>query len=152
MTCLWLLATLGGVEIALSAEHITSIAQIGKIMPVPLSPPAIAGLATLRSRIVVVVDGAALLGEAQADNHATPLMALAEVDGFTYGLLLDAVDDVQLLAAPEPCPMRLSPQWVALDPMMVQHDGRVRIAFHPARLVAMAQSLARDHAQQFQAA
>jgi hypothetical protein len=69
---------LGGAAYAIAQETISDVAPASAIHPVPLSPPAVLGLAERRGRAIAVIDLPALLDKGPIDTkHAPHLMRLA---------------------------------------------------------------------------
>ena len=69
---------LDGAPYAIAQETIADVAPAGPIHPVPLSPPAVLGLAERRGRAIAVIDLSALLGAPPAEARgAAQLMRLA---------------------------------------------------------------------------
>jgi chemotaxis signal transduction protein len=68
---------LGGAAYAIALEAIADVAPAGPIYPVPLSPPAVLGLAERRGRPIAVIDLPLLLddpkGEARGTAHVMRL-------------------------------------------------------------------------------
>lgn len=62
---------LGGSPYAIAQETIADVAPASAIHPVPLSPPAVLGLAERRGRAIAVIDLPALLDAAAAERPAT---------------------------------------------------------------------------------
>ena len=70
---LFLIAHIAGRTVAIPADHIDSAVDIGEVVPVPGTTPAIRGLAALRSRVVTVIDTGLALGvEPTAPEHRRP--------------------------------------------------------------------------------
>lgn len=69
---------LGGAPYAIAQETIADVAPASAIHPVPLSPPAVLGLAERRGRAIAVIDLPALLDNGPIDpRHASHLVRLA---------------------------------------------------------------------------
>jgi len=69
---------LGAAAYAIALETIADVAPAGPIYPVPLSPPAVLGLAERRGRPIAVIDLPALLDDPrEASRGAAYLMRLA---------------------------------------------------------------------------
>jgi chemotaxis signal transduction protein len=69
---------LGGAPYAIALDSIADVAPAGPIHPVPLSPPAVLGLAERRGRAIAVIDLPALLNDSQDDPQGVAhLMRLA---------------------------------------------------------------------------
>ena len=94
MAELLLIATIAGERVAIPAADVESVVEIEAITPVPQSPPHVAGLAALRSRVLTVIDCCASLelGTSAAENAREAIVI--EVGGYPYALLVDTVEDV----------------------------------------------------------
>jgi chemotaxis signal transduction protein len=69
---------LGGAAYAIALEAIADVAPAGPIHPVPLSPPAVLGLAERRGRPIAVIDLPSLLDDPPAASQgAAHVMRLA---------------------------------------------------------------------------
>ena len=69
---------LGGAPYAIALESIADVAPAGPIHPVPLSPPAVLGLAERRGRAIAVIDLPSLLSDEPAEAQgAAHLMRLS---------------------------------------------------------------------------
>ena len=68
---------LGGAPYAIAQETIADVAPAGPIQPVPLSPPAVLGLAERKGRAIAVIDLPSLLdappGDARGAAHLVRL-------------------------------------------------------------------------------
>ena len=62
---------LGDADYAIALEAIADVAPAGPIYPVPLSPPAVLGLAERRGRPIAVIDLHALLDDPPAEARGT---------------------------------------------------------------------------------
>lgn len=92
MTELFLIAHVADRWVAIAADQVDSVVDIGAIVPVPRAVPAVRGLAALRSRVVTVVDPRLPLG---LDITARPQRAVvALIEGHHYAFLVDALEDV----------------------------------------------------------
>ena len=66
MEQLYLLATLAGARIAVDASEVEAVVKLTEISPVPGMGVHVAGLSALRSRVLTIIDVAALIhGRAQ---------------------------------------------------------------------------------------
>ena len=89
-----------GRTLALDSAEVSEVVRAGRLTPVPLAPPALDGLASLRGRVVPVVSMARLLGEADADRAgARRLVVLRRAD--PIALAVDEVDATSGEAAEE---------------------------------------------------
>ncbi len=90
---------------AIRLEHIRGIQRDPRIVPVPLAPPAIAGVYNLHGRLIPVVDLARPL-QLEPDLSRPPRYVVNVVAGeYEAGLLVQAVEDAvevaeDLLTAP----------------------------------------------------
>ena len=94
MTELLLIATVAGERVAIPAADVESVVEIEAITPVPQSPPHVAGLAALRSRVLTVIDCCTSLELAAPSEKPAREAVVVEVDGHPYALLVDTVEDV----------------------------------------------------------
>jgi chemotaxis signal transduction protein len=62
---------LGGAPYAIPLEAIADVSPAGRIHPVPLSPPAVLGLAERRGRAIAVIHLPSLLDEPDAEARET---------------------------------------------------------------------------------
>jgi purine-binding chemotaxis protein CheW len=135
MERLYLIARVADETIALPAGEIQSVVEVHDIAAIPRAPDHVAGLFALRSRVLTVIDSQRALGlgtHAQGEGPAV----IVEVDGHSYALLVDQVDDVIEAPAPEPCPAVLGPSWRrAARGSIVREEGAV-LLLDPARIVA----------------
>lgn len=95
---LHLLVTIGGCRAALPGAAVQAVVEIDRIVPVPLAPPHVAGLASLRSRALTVIDTRAALGLAPAgdadERGGDGRAAVVRLGAHDYALLVDRVEDV----------------------------------------------------------
>jgi purine-binding chemotaxis protein CheW len=81
----------------------------GRLTPVPTAPREFAGVLNLRGRIVTVIDMRIRLGMERRQSDEQPMAVGIELDGESYGLLIDAVGEVLKpdLAEQQPVPANL---------------------------------------------
>lgn len=92
---LLLVTTIAGRSAALCAAEVESVIEIDAFVPIPLAPSPVIGLATLRSRVLTVIDVRAALGlEADPAAPHGRRAIVVELDGHSYALLVDTVLDV----------------------------------------------------------
>jgi purine-binding chemotaxis protein CheW len=98
-------ARIGNHHVAFDAKAVEAVIDLGDIVPVPLAPPHICGLAAVRSQVLTVVDvSAALSGEAGSGTSRRALVVAR--DKHRYALLVDAVEEV---AAPQSVSTHIPP-------------------------------------------
>jgi len=99
----WCTFTLGDALYGIDLDRTHEVLRPQALTPLPLSPPAIAGLLNLRGQIVPVVDLHVLFGR---PGGTTPggLVVVRGEDGLT-ALAVDAIGDVQRHGEPVPSPL-----------------------------------------------
>ena len=135
MSELFLIAELAGRRVAFPSADVESGGDVGQIVPVPRVAPEVAGVAALRSRVVTVIDSRVALGMA-ADGRTRKRAVVAGMDGHSYALLVDALDDV----TPLECVnmgggVALDPKWSRAVCGLVERDGEPIPVLRPAALV-----------------
>jgi purine-binding chemotaxis protein CheW len=83
--------------------------RVDRITPVPLAPPAVAGMINLRGRIVTIVDMCVRLGVARRSDGQRRMAIGVESSGELYGFLVDDIGDV--LALDDDARERLPPNF-----------------------------------------
>lgn len=131
-----LIARVSGERIAMTAVEVQSVIELGEIVPVPLAPRIVAGLATQRSRTLTVVDVALAL-DLPGRGAAARFAVVVEIDGVGYALAVDAVEHVTpALGAAQPVKARLSPGWARSAIGMVDTSVGTVLQVDLTRLVA----------------
>ena len=80
----------GGHVLAIDPSEVVEVVRLGRLTPVPLAPPALLGLASLRGRVAPVVSVARMLGEVGETGTARRLVVLRRDQ--PIGLAVDTVD------------------------------------------------------------
>ena len=125
---LYLLARMAGRAVAISADQVESVVDIGPLVPVPGAPPEVEGLAALRSRVMTVIGSRAALGEGDA-AATTPRAVVSVIDGHRYAILVDSVDDVAPFECRAlPSGLALGGRWAAAARGLVEADGEPVVA------------------------
>ncbi|MCJ2179673.1 chemotaxis protein CheW [Novosphingobium album (ex Hu et al. 2023)] len=122
MNPLLLIVEIAGEKVALRVDDIESVAELELLTPVPRSPAHVAGLSTLRSRVLTVIDCQCALGLGHSgQRQAGASAAIAVHDGHAYALLLDNVEDVaQALSDPTPAGARHGGNWEGMSHGIVE--------------------------------
>jgi purine-binding chemotaxis protein CheW len=123
-----------GVEVT----HIHEVFQPQAVSPVPLAKPEIAGVLNLRGRIVTTVCARRRLGLPPRPEGSRPPMAVGiDKNGESYGILVDAVDEVMKLSDKdyEDAPVNLDPRWASVSRGVYRLDGRLLVALDVERLL-----------------
>lgn len=124
MTELLLIANVAGERVAIPAADVESVVEIEGVTPVPQSPPHVAGLAALRSRVLTVIDSCASLelGTSQAETSREAIVI--EEDGYAYALLVETVVDVvEHSGKVRPIRTSVAPGWRRVATGMVETEG-----------------------------
>src|ERR1700758_2304881 len=94
---------------------------------VPLASVEIAGVLTLRGRIVTVIDMRARLGLPKAGDGKPPMAVGVDLRGESYGLLIDQIGEVLRLPdeSREDNPVNLDPRMAKLAGGVHRLDGQL---------------------------
>ena len=131
---LFLIAHVAGRAVAIPAEQVDSVVDLGTVVPVPGAERAVRGLAALRSRVVTVVDTGLALGLAPTPDMARRAV-ITRVDGHHYAVLVDALEDVAPFARQSLAGLTLRHGWAAAGTGLVERDGEPLLVIDLARLL-----------------
>jgi purine-binding chemotaxis protein CheW len=133
MNNLYLLATLAGTRIAVEGWEVEAVVRLTDVSPVPGMGKHVAGLSALRSRVLTIIDVAALITGQSTPEDQRGLAVIANISGHSYGLMVDSVSDICPVADGElPLRGQLERAWAPYARAIVEHDG------HPWLLVSLA--------------
>jgi len=106
-------ACVGGQLIGIRLGEVRDVFVPRGLCPVPLAPPAIAGVLNLRGRIVTAIDLRRRLGLAPAEAEASRIAIGIERGQELYGLIADRIGDVLRPSQEsfEPIPVNLDACW-----------------------------------------
>ena len=136
MADLLLIVRLAGERVALPASDVEAVVEIDAVVPAPGTPPHVAGLAALRSRVLTVIDCPAALGFAPGEEPGRDAV-VAVVDGHPYALLVNGVEDViEADDEPMPLPVRTTAVWRRVAKAMVSAGGELLLLVDVPALVA----------------
>jgi purine-binding chemotaxis protein CheW len=102
---LYLIAIIAGKRIAIDAQLVEAVVQVGDVIPVPKAYPIVAGLYALRSRVLTLIDCQYRVTGQPADPTAMPLAVIASVGNSQFGFLVEKVIDVASTSATELQPL-----------------------------------------------
>ncbi|MET0269334.1 MAG: chemotaxis protein CheW [Sphingomonas sp.] len=146
MTDLHLVVVIAGERVALPAQAIESVIEVGEAVPVPLAAPHIVGLAALRSRVVTLIDCRVAPGfppppaDAEGDRRQAVIVM---IDSYCYGLLVDVVEDVcPAIPADAGLAATLDPAWARAVTDMVAAGDALLPTLDPAALIAGSAAMA----------
>lgn len=126
---LYLFATVAGTAIAMPTHELEAVVHLGEIVPIARSAPQVRGLAALRSRVLTIIDVRTLVTGELTELGTSPLAIVAEVEGHTYGLVIDNVSDI--CAVDEgmlPVRGRVNEAWEGFAQGMILYEGRHHLA------------------------
>lgn len=111
MSKAFVIAEVAGQRIAFAADQIDQVIEIDRLVQVPGALPVVAGITTLRSKILTVIDVARAVGA--ADSASCSKLALtADREGCGYAFLIDGVQAVvEVHGDVEPIQIRLHADW-----------------------------------------
>ena len=137
MSGLLLIVRLAGERIAVPTDTVEAVVEIESVAPVPRAAGHVAGLAALRSRVLTVIDGSAALGLGATPPRDLADAILVGVEGHSYALLVDAVEDV-VEHEGDPVAVRnaLGAGWSRVACGMVECGGELLLMIDPAAVVA----------------
>jgi len=92
-------ATIGGQLFGLPISRVQDVFAPERLARVPLAAPEIAGMLSLRGRIVTAIDMRKRLGLAPLEEGKPRMAVGIESKGESYGLLIDAIGEVLKLTA-----------------------------------------------------
>lgn len=140
---LFLIAHVAGRAVAVSADQVDSVVDLSEVVPVPGAERAVRGLAALRSRVVTVIDTGTALGlePTPADAHRA---VITRVDGHSYAVLVDALEDVASFARQPLTGVTLRSGWGLAGVALIERDGEpVLVIDLPSLLPGVAGEIAR---------
>lgn len=137
MNRLVLIIQIAGRRCAIAAEDVKSVIDLGTIVPVPRTPAFIAGLTTLRSQALTVIDCRLALGLGDDAWPSDGRAAVIAVEGHSYALMVDAIEDITTaMTEPGQIPGGFGSQW-----QNAAH-GMIETGIGPALLLDLAQVIA----------
>jgi len=137
MAELLLIVRLAGRRVAFPASEVEGVVELEGLTPAPGAAPHVAGLSSLRSRVLTVIDAAAALELGKTAEGNLACAVVIPSGGHPYALLLDGVEDVvEASGACGPVSAPLGPGWdrVALGAIEVGED--VLLFVDPHALIA----------------
>jgi purine-binding chemotaxis protein CheW len=140
MSMLVLITMIAGQRVAIDAARIESVVDLWQVVPVPLVPSHVVGIAAVRSRVMTVIDTAGAIGlRAKATGNRAIVI---EASGHSYALRVDAIEDVcTVIGNVEPFHEGIGANWTGIA------TGTVDTAFGFALLVNPADLIGAQHAE-----
>ncbi len=125
MDRLYLFAMLAGTRIAVEAREVEAVVRLSDISPVPGMGAHIAGLSALRSRVLTIIDVAALVRGTPTDRTRRNFAIIADISGHSYGLMVDSVSDIcQVPEGELPLHGQLDVSWTPYARGIVEQAGQ----------------------------
>src|SRR5438046_8490700 len=133
-------AVIGGQLFGLPISRVQDVFMPERLTRVPHSSSGIAGVLTLRGRIVTVVDMRARLGLPRADDGKPPMAVGVDLRGESYGLLIDTIGEVLRLSEDgrEENPVNLDPRMGKLAGGVHRLDGQLMVVLDVDRVLELA--------------
>ncbi len=130
-------AMVGGQLFGLPIRRVQDVFIPERLTRVPLAPPEIAGVLNLRGRIVTLIDLGFRLGLVREDNGGPAMAIGVEMNGESYGLLIDSVGEVLKLdgAALERNPINLDPRLASVSIGIFRLDGQLLMVIDVDRIL-----------------
>lgn len=123
MSQLYLFARVADTFVAIRTDEIEAVVKISEISPVPGVPRHIAGLSALRSRVLTMIDIAALINGRPTEAKDRSLAIIADISGHSYGMMVDSVSDICAVADGElPLRGQIDAAWAPYALGVVEND------------------------------
>ncbi|MBK5264099.1 MAG: chemotaxis protein CheW [Alphaproteobacteria bacterium] len=143
MTNLYLFAQIGGTRVAICTDEIEAVVKLSEISSIPRVPAHVAGLSALRSRVLTVIDTAALVWGRPAKAVPGSYAIITDIAGHSYGMMVDSVSDIA--AVPDgklPLRGQLDPAWKPFAKHMVENEHGPHLLIGLASFINHTQPLA----------
>lgn len=135
MTNLVVLGQVGSERVAFDAAVIEAALDLHEIVPVPLAPRHVRGIAAVRSQVLTVVD--VRLAAGQLTPCAGRRVLLVESEGHRYALLVDAVDEVVAPDAVHPTiDASMGAEWTRVATSTIEAGGGYHLLLDIPALIA----------------
>lgn len=143
MSQLYLFARIGGTDVAIATGQIEAVVKLTEISTVPRVPVHVAGLSALRSRVLTIIDTAALVWGRPATAGPGSLAIITDIAGHSYGMTVDSVSDIAPVPGGElPLCGQLDAAWRPFARKMVENEQRPHLLISLASFVEQVQPLA----------
>ncbi len=135
MNGLFLIAEIGGRTVAIGADQIESVVDIGVVTPIPRADARVRGLAALRSRVVTVINSCVALG-LPCPGDAARRAVITHIDGHPYAMLVEGVEDVAVYdVQPITSGVALDAGWRSIGTGLIELHGEPVLAIDLRALV-----------------
>ncbi len=132
-----LVVRMAGRRVAIASSEVEAVVELEQITPAPRALGHVAGLSTLRSRVLTVVDSALALEMGRTEPAGPREAIVIPSGGHPYALLVEAVEDVvEIPAGPGPVGAPVGGGWDRVAAGMVEVEGALLLMVDPHRLIA----------------
>jgi purine-binding chemotaxis protein CheW len=130
-------ALIGEQLFGLPISRVQDVFVPDRLTRVPLAPPEIAGVLNLRGRIVTAIDMRARLGLPRRQDAGRPMAIGIELNGESYGLLIDTIGEVLKLAddTRQPNPVNLDAHLARVSAGVHQLEGQLLVVLDVDRVL-----------------
>ncbi|MPT48868.1 MAG: chemotaxis protein CheW [Sphingobium sp.] len=138
MNILYLIAHIGGTAVAIATDEIEAVVRVGEITPAPGTPPYVAGLFALRSRVLTVIDVAMLVSGQMSEASSTHRdhAIICEAGGHSYALLVDDLEDIIPVGdEPQTVDRQIDERWKPYVKGALEQGGRAFFIFSIATVL-----------------
>lgn len=143
MSQLYLFARIGGTDVAIPTGEIEAVVKLTEISSVPRVPAHVAGLSALRSRVLTIIDTAALVWGRPATAGPGSFAIITDIAGHSYGMTVDSVSDIASVPGGElPLCGQLDPAWMPFAQKVVENEHGPHLLISLTSFVEQAQPLA----------
>jgi purine-binding chemotaxis protein CheW len=137
MSGLYLFAHINGTSVAIRTDEVEGVVRLRELSPVPAVAGYVAGLAALRSRVLTMIDAAALIRGTKAEwdgqDDEAGFAVVCQISGHSYGIMVEAVEDIQTVESPVlPVCGRIDDVWQPFVQGVIELDGKACFVVSPA--------------------
>jgi purine-binding chemotaxis protein CheW len=143
MSDLFLIAEISGSLVAIDSSRVESVVRIGEVLKVANCSPLVSGLFALRSRVLTLIDSQYLITDTPKKYEAGSLAVVVEINGHTYGLLVDRIEDAVMLGNLEYLEnVSVDVNWQKISSGVVLHNDRMLMVVNLEHLISEPEQLA----------
>lgn len=136
MKNLYLIAEIAGEKVAIIAEQVDSVVKIKDSVSVPSAEPFIGGLFALRSRVLTLIDCQYFVTGEKCRETANKEAIVVKIGGYSYGLIVDGVQDViSATEKPQKLQRTLPDGWDGLGSCLLEINNITYLVVEPEKLV-----------------
>ncbi len=100
----YLIFTVGEESYGIRIAYVTEVIEIEEITKVPDLPEYVKGIINLRGKIIPVTDVRLRFGKEEKEYDERTCIIIVDIDGVSFGLIVDGVREVVSMAASEIAP------------------------------------------------